>query len=215
MNKYKYPRTFHIPDSLGATNDDKTHSDYSIFEGKNIVITEKLDGESFSFYSDGSSHARSIDSRNHESRNMAKRVAGFRGHRLPQNWRACCENLYAKHSIYYSDLKGYLYLLSVWNQNNVCQDWETTLMFAGEEYLGLPVPNILYTGPFCMEEIGKSIQYVKENPDKVEGFVVRNAGSFHYDEFSLNTGKYVRGNHVQTDDHWMFQKIIPNAVSFV
>ena len=37
---------------------------------------------------------------------------------------------------------------------------------------------------------------------EVEGFVVRNAAAFHYDDFKNNVGKYVRAHHVQTDDHW-------------
>lgn len=45
FKKYvKYPRTYHIPDSAG-TKDDKTLKDYSIFEGKNVIVSLKMDGE--------------------------------------------------------------------------------------------------------------------------------------------------------------------------
>jgi hypothetical protein len=38
--------------------------------------------------------------------------------------------------------------------------------------------------------------------DTREGVVIRNAGEFPVDEFSNNVCKWVRPNHVQTDEHW-------------
>ena len=38
--------------------------------------------------------------------------------------------------------------------------------------------------------------------DTIEGVVVRNIESFPLDDFSKNVVKYVRKNHVQTDEHW-------------
>lgn len=38
--------------------------------------------------------------------------------------------------------------------------------------------------------------------DTIEGVVIRNAGSYPIDEFSHNVVKYVRKNHVQTDQFW-------------
>jgi hypothetical protein len=35
-----------------------------------------------------------------------------------------------------------------------------------------------------------------------EGFVVRTEASFMEDDFGQNVLKYVRANHVQTDEHW-------------
>ena len=51
----KYPRTYHLPYSPGATKDDKKRSVknginwFSYYKGKEIVITEKLDGENTCF----------------------------------------------------------------------------------------------------------------------------------------------------------------------
>ena len=48
-------------------------------------------------------------------------------------------------------------------------------------------------------------EYMKKGSafgDTIEGVVVRNAGSFLLDDFSKNVVKYVRANHVQTDEHW-------------
>ena len=43
----KYPRTYHLPYSPGATNDDKKLSGnwFENYKGREIVITAKLDGE--------------------------------------------------------------------------------------------------------------------------------------------------------------------------
>ena len=43
----KYPRTYHLPYSPGTTSDDRIlHGEwFKHYEGKEIVITEKLDGE--------------------------------------------------------------------------------------------------------------------------------------------------------------------------
>lgn len=35
-----------------------------------------------------------------------------------------------------------------------------------------------------------------------EGIVVRNAGLFHNDDFTDNVMKWVRKDHVKTDEHW-------------
>ena len=74
LNRIKYPRTLHIPSSPGATSDDKmlTASQYvEFFQGRNIQITEKMDGENTTLYSDYL-HARSLDSRHHPSRDWVK-----------------------------------------------------------------------------------------------------------------------------------------------
>ena len=43
----KYPRTYHLPWSPGATSDDKRLQDgwFDFYRGKEVVFTEKLDGE--------------------------------------------------------------------------------------------------------------------------------------------------------------------------
>ena len=48
--RYKYPRTYHLPFSPGFTSDDKVLKDDSYFRGKEIVVTEKMDGENVSIY---------------------------------------------------------------------------------------------------------------------------------------------------------------------
>jgi len=43
--RYKYPRTSHLPWSLGSTNDDKILQSIDHFIDREVVVTVKLDGE--------------------------------------------------------------------------------------------------------------------------------------------------------------------------
>lgn len=126
---WKYPRTAHLPWSEGKTSDDKTLKDCSQFEGKRVIVTEKMDGENTSIYKDYI-HARSIDGRDHWSRSWVKNLQAKIGYEIPDQWRLCGENLYAKHSIGYKDLSSYFALFSIWNENNECLSWDETKEYA-------------------------------------------------------------------------------------
>ena len=45
-----------------------------------------------------------------------------------------------------------------------------------------------------------------------EGVVVRPASQFTDATFSKSLGKWVRKDHVQTDEHWMHQSITPQKL---
>jgi len=55
QTRYKYPRTFHFPESPGAMNDDRILDPIESYAkwDHEVVITEKRDGENFSGYNDG------------------------------------------------------------------------------------------------------------------------------------------------------------------
>jgi hypothetical protein len=194
--KIKYPRTYHHPLSEGFTDDDKIHPDISFFENKEVVITLKMDGENTNFYHDYF-HARSLDSKHHPSRDWVKNYHSQIKHNIPENFRICGENLFAKHSIDYQDLKSFFYSFSVWD-NKICLDWNTTLEWF--ELLNIVSVETIYRGIYSE----KTIQQLIKNFDTInnEGFVIRTVDSFHYDNFKLNVAKYVRKNHVQTNEHW-------------
>lgn len=65
--KYKYPRTYHVPWSPGTTSDDRLLKSVDQFVGKCVVVTEKMDGENTTMSKDYV-HARSLDSMYHPSR---------------------------------------------------------------------------------------------------------------------------------------------------
>ena len=205
-NRFKYPRTPHMPFSPGVQSDDKVIKTTDQFNGRRVILTEKMDGENTSMYRDGI-HARSIDSAHHESRDWVKRIWSEIARDIPDGFRVCGENLYAKHSIGYDNLRGYFYAFSIWN-GAVCLSWDDTLTWT--ELLGIPTVRVLYDGIYdqaLVQRICESLDHTK-----VEGAVLRLADSFIYTEFGESVMKYVRKGHVQTDSHWMHQKIEPNKL---
>lgn len=202
----KYFRTYHLPWSEAVADDDIViKSPFS--ENDDVVVTIKMDGENTSLYPSGRCHARSIDSANHPSRNYVKAYWRERAHLLPHGWRVCGENLYAKHSIHYTDLKAYLYVFSIWTEHNTCLSWEETKEWC--ELLDLVHVPVIYEGKYDENAIKSAF---KQHKDTHEGYVIRSVNTFHYDDANKNLAKYVRKNHVQSDEHWMFQEIIPNIL---
>lgn len=199
----KYPRTFHLPWTNTTTIDDKILKSVNHFEGKRVVVTVKMDGENSSLYRDYF-HARSLDSNNHPSRNWLKKFHSEFAFEIPEGWRICGENCYAKHSIFYDNLCSYFYGFSIWNEKNECLNWEETLEWF-DLFKIVPV-EVLYDG-IWNEELIRNIDYGNQ-----EGYVVRTFDSFHYDEFKTNVAKCVRANHVQTDKHWSHKEIVRNKL---
>ena len=205
--RYKYPRTPHLSFSPGVNSDDLQLDRNRLFEDSQVVVTEKLDGENTTLYADYI-HARSIDSRHHPSRAWVKALQASIGNDIPQGWRICGENLYARHSIAYDNLSSYFYLFAIWNEDNYCLSWTDTQEWAA--MLGLEVPKVMYQG--IWNEV--KIKAIADNLDKdiCEGFVVRKAEQFHYHKFDRNIAKWVRLHHVQTDEHWMYKEVTPNQL---
>jgi RNA ligase len=208
MEKYfKYNRTYHLPWSPGTTSDDKIMHDISPLLGKCVVISEKMDGENTNMYSDRI-HARSIDSKDHDSRHWVKGLWGSIKNEIPDGWRICGENLYAKHSLYYEELPTYFMVFSIWNENNICLSWDETVSICSMlNLVHVPVIDIITFDEGYLRQLSNNL-----DTNKVEGYVVRNVESFSYDDFGNNVAKWVRAKHVTTDEHWMFQQIVPNIL---
>ena len=205
--QYKYPRTPHLSWSPGATNDDKTLSDTKHFEGKKVVITEKLDGENTTI-AYNHIHARSLDSKDHPSRHWVKAMYSFTASTLEKHTRICGENVYAQHSIAYENLDSYFYAFSVWRKH-LCLSWETTISFL--DLHNIITAPVIYIG-IWNEDLCKSIKLGPTEKGEVEGYVVRLADSFDYNDFDKSVAKFVRANHVQTDEHWLHKEVIPNKL---
>lgn len=200
VDRVKYPRTWHLPWSPGATDDDRILKDLDHFAGRDVVVTRKMDGENFTGYADSSCHARSVDGRHHPSRDWAKTFWAQRAHDLPAGWRLCAENLYAVHSLRYEDLPGFVLGFSIWDEHNTCLGWDETTEWMA--LLDIPTVPVLWRGVFNARAIRELHQ--PERDDRIhEGYVVRLAGSFAFGAFSISIAKYVRANHVTTDRHWM------------
>jgi hypothetical protein len=204
-NFVKYPRTLHLPHSLGKSDDDKTLKNTNHFKNKEVVVTLKMDGENTSIYHNGS-HARSLSSSYHESRTWVKNLQAQISHNLKHNERICGENLFAVHSIEYSDLNSFFFVFSIW-EDKKCLSWDDTRKRSQE--LNLELVPVIYQGLYNQTKIDEAFSKFKSQH---EGYVVRLSDSFDYKDFSTSIAKWVRENHVQTDKHWAFQEIKKNKL---
>lgn len=200
----KYPRTYHLPWSEDVHADDRVLNSVELFEGRRVIVTEKLDGENTTMYQDHI-HARSLDSDSNMTRHWVKGFWGRISIDIPREWRVCGENLFATHAIHYADLPGYFMGFSVWDDANVCQSWETTVEWF--KLLDIPVVPVLYDGIFDAAVIKQLYQHGSE------GYVVRLADRFPYARFRYSVAKFVREGHIKTTKHWLRGKpIVPNEL---
>jgi hypothetical protein len=203
----KYNRTYHVPWSENMNKDDRMMPSTDNFVSKRVIVTEKMDGENTNMYRDHF-HTRSLDSRNHPSRNWAKQFWATISADIPEHFRVCGENLYAKHSIHYNDLPTYFMGFSMWDDKNMCLSWDQTLEWFS--LIGItPVP-VLYDGVY--DEKAIRALWNAKNRDSTEGYVIRIADAFPYAAFKTSVGKFVRKNHVQCHAHWMHQSIEKNLL---
>lgn len=207
---HKYPRTYHMPFSEGATNDDRICSPewFDVYlKNKTLVLTEKLDGECVGICQEGA-YTRSVAApTSHPWSHNIWGVGGVYETIKPYIGKdeiIYGENLYGIHSIEYNNLPSFYHVYGIRDENR----W-----YAVDEVLdmvsicGLPVVPILGAHQYkSVEELQDSILHCMESGSRygetIEGIVVRNINSFPIDEFSHNVVKYVRKNHVQTDQFW-------------
>ena len=203
---YKYPRTFHLPWSPGRTSDDKVLSDTKCFKDKHIVVSIKMDGENTTMYNDHI-HARSVDSKDHPSRHWVKGLWARKRYLIPEGWRVCGENLFARHSITYDDLESYFLVFSIWRNSFCLPYWETRDLCDSWGFSYVP---IIYNG-FWLHQMEEFLdQRFSLCAPGHEGYVIRNYSGFDEEYFDQNVAKYVRQNHVQTSEHWLNQPVVPN-----
>ena len=216
MQKTKYPSTFHLPWSPGISRDDSvmTQAQFLLLMGQEVVVTEKMDGENTSLYR-GTCHARSLDSRNHPSRDWVKKMVFEKLYMLPDDRRVCGENLYAQHTLRYDGLPSYFLAFSIWDED-VCLSWDETMGLLSE--LGLCCVPVLARGILdeSMVEFLKGLWTPSKRStygEAMEGYVVRKTSSYRLEDFKTSIAKFVRKGHVQTDEHWMDQEIVKNGLS--
>ena len=201
----KYPRTYHFPCSEGVVNDDKVQPHWHGLLSRELVVTEKLDGENTCIKESGV-YARSHGAvnRNPWAKNMWpiwERVGRSLG-----DLHIFGENLFAIHSIEYERLEHHFFVFAI-REQDTWLPWDTVTEYAS--VLELPVAPVVQRGIFTEKALLKTILEKQQSGSAFggtsEGVVCRNAGSFPETAFFSNVLKYVRKNHVQTDEHWTRQ----------
>lgn len=210
-NRTKYPRSFHFPWSLGATDDDKTLGTVEHFVGCDVVVTEKLDGECTTLYPDGYMHARSLDSKSHESQAWVRALAGRIARDIPSTMRVCGENVFARHSIGYEALNSYFHVFGIF-EGNLSLSWDEVEAYSG--MLGLQTVPVLYRGVWDEQAVKACYTGTSRYGGIQEGYVVRLARAITIDEYPVALAKFVRANHVQSGAaHWRSQAVVPNKLA--
>ena len=102
-------------------------------------------------------------------------------------------------------------MFSIWNDRNICLSWNETIEWT--KLLGLDLVPILYNGIWDENKIKQCFTGKSKFGQEQEGYVVRLLDGFYYEEFDKSVAKFVRENHVQTNNHWMQEKIIMNKVT--
>jgi hypothetical protein len=206
----KYPRTYHLPYSPGATKDDKKLQGdwFKYYIGQEVVITAKLDGENSAMTAhDVYARSHAAPTRNPWNRNLWDPQTGLFWkikQYIGENETIYGENLYGEHSIHYNKLTDYFHLFAA-NDGVNWYSWDDVKMMA--DIMNIPHVPELWRGIIYKEsDLQKLVeQYVHESEwygDIREGVVVRITDSFPLEDFVKHVCKWVRPNHVQTDEHW-------------
>lgn len=223
----KYPRTAHLPFSGTMSDDDKRLESIKNFIGREVVVTEKLDGEAATIYNNGM-HARSLNNTYHSSRAWLKALQAMIASQIPDDMRITGENVYAKHTIHYQKLSSYFYVYGIF-ENGYCLPWDDieelcqyfkySLKVKGEDGseqyqdFHLETVPVLYRGIWDEEKIKACYTGISKFGGEQEGYVVRIAEGFVDAAFPNSVAKYVKENFIlESEDHWMTRKVIPNKL---
>jgi len=218
MTSLKYNRTFHLPWSKGATNDDKISNDISHLINTQIIITEKIDGSNTSLERDGCFARTHSGPPTHASFDGLKSLHATIKYKIPKGLQLFGEWCFAKHSIEYDALPGYFLLFNARDLNDSPYYWDSwELVELWAEEFEIPTVPILFKGKVSSEnELKELTESFMIEPSMCggirEGVVVRTASGFLDSEFSTHVLKNVRENHVQTSTHWREQEIIRNKL---
>jgi hypothetical protein len=212
-NISKYPKTQHLPFSPCVFDDDvqlDLNTAASLFIGKEVVITEKLDGGNCQLYR-GGVYARSVKSEaNHGSFSAVKQTYAQFKFLVPDNLALFGENMFGIHSIVYHELQSYFYLFAVLEDGKEWWSWDQVTDYA-KNTLGVPHVPELFRGTFdSLKEMETWMNDRMLKKDSVvggesgpEGFVVRLTSRFSTHDFEKSVAKYVRKNHIQTEKDWL------------
>lgn len=203
-----------------------------------LVITHKLDGSNAMLVADTDAPVRARNGRDADhvsfdhlkseywERNVYETLC-----ELGDGLQVFGENVYAKHSIHYGcptdccggcdernrgpALEDVFYVFGVYDTHyQVWLSWRETQAVAEE--IGFPaVPAVGTITHDRGHGLERELSRLGDNTieDGHEGIIVRSQYPFHWGQFETFVGKYVRPNHVQTDEHWSHQQVVRNGVS--
>lgn len=204
----KYPSTGHWPWSETVHRDDTYHNDPEFFLGKQLVLSEKLDGGNTCLYN-GDVYARSTTQP--ATQGWFAMVKKHHAYKTVNDTRYAYygEDLYGVHSIEYDPIEED----KTWRLfavRDLVDDRFVSWDEVEKHALQLNVPTVPTAGSglvfFSTDEITQWLQVAMKHGSEIgttiEGWVIRTVDGFDANQFHKNVAKYVRKNHVQTDEHW-------------
>ncbi len=212
----KYGRTYHYPFSPGTTNDDRINHNYwnDINQLSGLVHTEKLDGENTCLNQYGIFSRSHAAPTRHPWANYLKEKWSLIKRELGE-LEIFGENVYAIHSIEYLSLESHFFVFAI-RERDAWLSWEEVKFYAQvldfhtvPELSDSDITN--HTQESFEEEVlsivkqpstFQSIDTNSQAPCSMEGLVSRNQEAFPIEAFKENVFKYVRKDHVKTDQHW-------------
>lgn len=127
------------------------------------------------------------------------------------------EWLYAKHTIHYRGplaLSDYFMIFAVYQS---CIDRWASQDYVSRTAKDMGVPTVPVIGKYRFGTEREAKATIAETAEKAihqghEGVVVWAEEAFPMEAFGRCVAKYVRPNHVQTDEHWRHKAIVPNEL---
>ena len=193
-----YPKTPYFSFSSNFDNDDIVSKNLENFLGKQLVITEKIDGSNIKLEWNGRCYETFTRGGNPTKGHFfsyLKRLI----YTLPpieKNYSIFCEYVAFAHNIDYKEIPNILYIISVFDKSTQqFLSWDDTRNISN--YLGLPTVPELFIGiinstdelkGICLSFQGKS--EISPSASK-EGVVVRLYNSFHIKDFPISVAKCV------------------------
>jgi hypothetical protein len=212
----KYPRTPHLPWSPGGTSDDRRLASVDPLLEDRLIITEKMDGSNVCLEADACFARSHASTPKHPSFDAFKSFHASVRHLLPEGLQVFGEWLYAKHSIGYSALPHYFLAFGVRDLKTMTWgSWEEVELWAEE--IGVPTVPVLGrckpANEIALKVFTNRLASSRNRSgDQREGIVVRKMAGFSDNAFDTSVAKWVRKNHVQSDDHWKNQAIVRNVL---
>jgi hypothetical protein len=205
----KYFRTYHFPFSPGTTSDDRISDNYDFLIGREIVISEKLDGQNNALTKNGvfaRSHA--VPTEHPWDKYL---IDEHKKMIIPEDTIIYGESMYAIHSIEYKNLPSYYNIFSVLEEDTFLS-WDDVKITS--DIIGYPTVPVLFEGILSSpEDLKKKVtelvsktsvynSYRNGVASNMEGVVVRLREKFRVSNSDVSILKWVCEKHVNTDDHW-------------
>jgi len=218
----KYGRTYHYDFSPGTTSDDRINRDWYDHIQKMVktIDTEKLDGENRCMNGIGKfARSHAAPTTNPWASHLNAKYAMIKNDLKEGDIELFGEDIYAVHSIHYPNIKEHFYIFGVRILDKwVC--WEEVEWYASIfDFPTVPVVSINEVKLLSKEDIQNRVITESAKPSEFGSFQVLAKNGFgkacsregivtrNYDEFDVevqheNIFKYVRKDHVSTDEHW-------------